>query len=294
MFKTLSVYDSAPPGSVNHSRFLVELMVTRVVFVTQDEPMYLPLYLDRILSMLPASVTTARVLVLPLKLPRMGHLQTYLYFIFEYYGVLLSCYLAILKLWFSLKDITRSRSDRLSRLHSIEAVCRRHGVGFESVSNINDPDLVRSLRDERVDILFSIASSQIFKEPLLTAPRKGCLNIHSALLPAYRGFNANFWVLAKGERKTGVTVHRMTSAIDGGAILLQRELEISDGCTLNELYLQVVEIGSTMAVDCIQRLDELDQQSVCQNLGEGGYYSLPRRADVKEFRKRGRRFFRYY
>ena len=58
------------------------------------------------------------------------------------------------------------------------------------------------------------------------------MNVHSALLPSYRGMLPTFWAMVNEERETGVTVHCMSEGIDGGAIILQRTVPIGRDETL--------------------------------------------------------------
>jgi len=261
--------------------------------VTQDEPLYLPRYLERILERR-GDARIDCVYVLPLSLPRMGSVRTRLYFAVNYYGPILSAYLAGLRAYHLVGDLVARMLNRVGTFHSISGVCAKYGIPCKAIPNINASEIVAAIADARPDVVFSLASSQIFKPPLLAVPSQACLNIHSSLLPRFRGFNANFWVLAKGESVTGVTIHRMTPQIDGGAILMQRTIPIQPQWSLHDLYLEVIDVGSAMVGECLARLSELNAQAAEPDLALGSYFSLPTAADVREFRARGRRFFRYH
>jgi methionyl-tRNA formyltransferase len=62
----------------------------------------------------------------------------------------------------------------------------------------------------------------------LTVPRHGIVNVHPGLLPRYPGPNPMGWALRNGDREMGLTVHRMTSEFDGGPILAQGTIPITD------------------------------------------------------------------
>lgn len=61
------------------------------------------------------------------------------------------------------------------------------------------------------------------------APRGG-VNVHPSLLPRHRGADPYFWTLRRRDRETGVTVHRLAEDYDTGAIMLQRNIPVPDGC----------------------------------------------------------------
>ena len=69
----------------------------------------------------------------------------------------------------------------------------------ESVSDVNDPEFLDRLRSLGTELIVSVSCPQIFKEPLIDLPPLGCLNIHGAILPQYRGVMPSFWMLAHGE-----------------------------------------------------------------------------------------------
>ena len=62
-----------------------------------------------------------------------------------------------------------------------------------------------------------------------------CINIHPSLLPRYKGANPIFWQLRNGETETGVTLHQVTSEIDGGNILTARKIAYPDGCRIGKI-----------------------------------------------------------
>lgn len=70
---------------------------------------------------------------------------------------------------------------------------------------------------------FEILPSDVFE-----APRLGGINIHSSLLPRYRGVHPVSWALVNGEAETGITIHRIAKGVDTGDILAQRAVAIAD------------------------------------------------------------------
>lgn len=64
----------------------------------------------------------------------------------------------------------------------------------------------------------------------------GAWNLHPSLLPRWRGHNPYFHAILHGDPETGITVHRMTAAVDRGPILLQRRIPIAADETLGSLW----------------------------------------------------------
>ena len=93
---------------------------------------------------------------------------------------------------------------------------------------INNPKSVSKLKSFQPDLLVSILGNQIFKAPILNLAPKGCINLHTALLPKYRGLMPSFWVMKNNEIKTGVSVFFVDEGIDTGDIISQKVYPIND------------------------------------------------------------------
>jgi formyltetrahydrofolate hydrolase len=98
--------------------------------------------------------------------------------------------------------------------------------------------------------------NQIFKSPILNLAPKGCINLHTALLPKYRGLMPTFWVMKNNEKKTGVSVFFVDEGIDSGPIIIQEKLEIGN-FTQEQLIKRTKKIGMELiskSIDLIQAL----------------------------------------
>jgi methionyl-tRNA formyltransferase len=90
---------------------------------------------------------------------------------------------------------------------------------------------------------------------MLNAPRYGCVNVHSSLLPKYRGAAPINWAIACGERETGVTIMRMDAGLDTGPILLRRATAIGDEETASELTPRLAELGSESLIEALSKIE---------------------------------------
>ncbi len=101
---------------------------------------------------------------------------------------------------------------------------------------VNTPEWIEKIRRMAPDILFSFYYRKLLNTEILRIPAAGAYNLHGSLLPAYRGRCPVNWVLVKGEKKTGVTLHHMIEKADAGDIVGQREIWISPEDTAATLY----------------------------------------------------------
>jgi len=129
---------------------------------------------------------------------------------------------------------------------SVAELAASHGIPVFAPEDINHPLWVKKIRDLAPDILFSFYYRALLRSAILEIPPAGCLNLHGSLLPRYRGRCPINWVLIKGEKETGVTLHYMTPRPDDGDIVSQEEIPISDDDTARSLYEKSAQAASLM------------------------------------------------
>src|SRR5712671_2241431 len=89
-----------------------------------------------------------------------------------------------------------------------------------------DEQFIAELRELKPGLMAIVAYGQILPQPILDLPRFGCLNVHTSLLPKYRGAAPIQWAIADGEPETGVTIMKMDAGLDTGPILSQQTTPI--------------------------------------------------------------------
>jgi methionyl-tRNA formyltransferase len=114
---------------------------------------------------------------------------------------------------------------------------------------------------------------------MLDAPRHGFLNVHSSLLPKYRGAAPINWAIARGERETGVTIMQMDAGLDTGAILLQRATPIGAQETTPQLTARLAEIGAELLLEALAKLERGALTATPQDETEASYAPLLKRED---------------
>ncbi len=158
-----------------------------------------------------------------------------------------------------------------------------------SFASINEGEGLAYLRAFAPDVIVSIRFGQIFKAAAIAVPRHGILNLHSGLLPDYRGVLATFWAMLHAEREIGCTLHRVTDGtIDTGAIIGRHAIAPDGQRSLLWNIASLYDGGVTMIAAALERLEQgIAPGTTPQNAASGGYFSYPQAADVARFTAKG-------
>lgn len=142
------------------------------------------------------------------------------------------------------------------------------------------------------DLGVSVRFSQIIKNPLLTIPSHGILNLHTSLLPKYGGLGAIFHALFRGETSIGVTVHYMSEKVDEGDIVVQETIPVTRTQSISNIQIQC----HRKAADLLARAVESVQKGARGWRGDESkrsYFSWPTKEKVREFKKKGYALMRF-
>ena len=243
----------------------------KVVFLTTDDPLYLPTFFDRVLTARP---DTASVFVVP----PLYRDQTPV--------AAAARYLRTFGLRATYGLVLRTLVARLRR-RSIRTVCERHGVTCVAVDDVNHPDVLDRLARLGTDVVVSVSCPQIFRRPLIELPARGCLNVHGAILPQYRGVLPSFWMLANGEARAGVSVFFVNETIDGGDLCGQRDFEIGAGDSLDALLRRSKAVAAELVLEVLDRIQAGTVVRRRLDPSVGSYYSWPDRSAVRRFQAAG-------
>lgn len=173
---------------------------------------------------------------------------------------------------------------------SFEAMASKSHCREIAITDINGRDL-NLLRAFDADLLISIRFGQIFKAEAIAQPRTGIINLHSGLLPEYKGVMASFWSLLNEEPRLGTTLHWITDKkIDSGALISTRSQPARSSETYVKQVLSLYRPGAEQICEAVHQLQSL-ASTKGDDLPSGAYYSFPTTDDIDRFEKRGWRLF---
>ncbi|MEO5802901.1 MAG: methionyl-tRNA formyltransferase [Verrucomicrobiota bacterium] len=112
-------------------------------------------------------------------------------------------------------------------------------------------DFIATLRELQPDLIVVVAYGQILPQTILDLPRLGCLNVHTSLLPKYRGAAPIQWAILDDEPETGVTIMKMDAGLDTGDILTQTQTPILPEDNSQTLHDRLAILGAELLVQTI-------------------------------------------
>ena len=157
--------------------------------------------------------------------------------------------------------------------------------------SINHAESLAKIKKHNPDLIISILSNEIFKSDILNMPSFGCINLHTSLLPNYKGVMPSFWVLKNNEKYTGVSVFKMDEGIDSGPIICQKKVFIDKKTTQQDLIIKTKRIGMDLIIHSVEKIKSGKIDFIPNSKFKGDYFSFPKKIDVNQFLKQGGKFF---
>ena len=196
--------------------------------------------------------------------------------------------------WRVINAIVRDKISR-PRPHgpyfSLRAVAQSHQIPFFEVNKVNDDEFYAVIDKFQPDLLISLSCPQVVGKKVRDRIPKGCINVHGAPLPKYRGLMPAFWMLRNGETRVASTVHDLEQKLDDGDILVQRDVTITADDTWDSLVRKTKAEGAKALIDAVVATRDGTVERKPNLEEEATYYSFPTAEDRKVFINAGRRFF---
>jgi methionyl-tRNA formyltransferase len=254
----------------------------RLIFLTQADPFYLPKIYDYLLPRLKSAGHDVVASVL-FDVAPFGKKESKVKQLIDTYKVF--------GLGFTIHYIFQYVKRILGK--DVKGVLESNGVEILKLTNrVNHPESLKVIQSFKPDLMVSLAGNEIFKLPLFNSSKYGVINLHSALLPKYRGLMPSFWVMRNNEEKTGVSVFLVDEGIDSGPIIVQKEVPLLNK-TQAELIWELKYRGADAIVEACNLVAKYGNNTPTMENDEQvmTYYSRPTKEDVKAFKSIGKKFF---
>jgi methionyl-tRNA formyltransferase len=135
---------------------------------------------------------------------------------------------------------------------AVKECALRHRFTVLQPGRARHENFIQELKNLRPDMIVVAAYGQILPQAILDLPRHGCLNVHTSLLPKYRGAAPIQAALLNDEPETGVTIMKMDAGMDTGGILTQQATPIQPTDDAQSLHDRLAELGARLLVGTIR------------------------------------------
>tara|TARA_B110000879_G_scaffold96217_1_gene131327 strand:+ start:2605 stop:3585 length:981 start_codon:yes stop_codon:yes gene_type:complete len=147
---------------------------------------------------------------------------------------------------------------------AVKEVGIAHNIPVLQPLKLRDIDFINNLKSLDADI-FVVVAFRMLPQTVWDLPRNGTINLHTSLLPNYRGAAPINWVLINGEKETGITTFFIDQQIDSGAIIKQEKIKLTETTTAAELHNTLMHKGSELLINT---LESIKKNTVCHQKQE--------------------------
>lgn len=131
-----------------------------------------------------------------------------------------------------------------------------HSIPVFQPVKLRDGTALALVQELAPELIVVAAYGRILPQEILDCPPMGCVNVHSSMLPKYRGAAPINWAILNGDKETGVTIMHMAAALDAGDIISQVRTSIGPDETAPELTARLAELGGKLLVETVTALKE--------------------------------------
>jgi methionyl-tRNA formyltransferase len=118
------------------------------------------------------------------------------------------------------------------------------GLSVHQPTKVRTGELASWLREKAADVALVMAYGRILPADVLSAPRRGAMNLHASLLPRYRGAAPINWVIVHGETQTGISLMQMDEGLDTGPVYSRHVLTLSETENAGTLADRIATLGA--------------------------------------------------
>jgi methionyl-tRNA formyltransferase len=137
----------------------------------------------------------------------------------------------------------------------VKQCAREHKISVLQPVCLKDDVFLDHLRRLGSDLFVVVAYGQFLPGKVLAVPHRFAVNVHSSLLPKYRGAAPINWAVINGEKETGISIMKISGLMDAGDILLQKEMAIARDDTAVMLRVKMSQIGPPLLLEAMDNIE---------------------------------------
>jgi len=121
---------------------------------------------------------------------------------------------------------------------------------------MRDGTALSILKELSPELIVVAAYGKILPVDILDLPPKGCINVHSSLLPKYRGSAPINWAILNGDDETGVSIQYMAEGVDTGDVIASANTQIPIDENAQQLYNRLADMGAELVVRVVSDIEQ--------------------------------------
>lgn len=136
----------------------------------------------------------------------------------------------------------------------VKVCAQAYGIPVFQPETLRDGTALAQLQELAPDLIVVAAYGRVLPREILELPAYGCINVHSSLLPKYRGAAPINWAMVNGDKETGVTIMYMALELDAGDIIDQVKTPIDPVEEVGVLHDRLALLGGELLVKVVADL----------------------------------------
>lgn len=157
---------------------------------------------------------------------------------------------------FSQPDKPVGRHQNVLQPTPVKACAVTHNIPVFQPVKLRDGTALTLIRELEPELIVVAAYGRFLPDEILNYPAKGCINVHSSLLPKYRGAAPINWAVLNGDAETGVTIQHMETEMDTGEIIAQASTPIDPDETAETLYTRLASMGGELLAKAVADIEQ--------------------------------------
>lgn len=137
----------------------------------------------------------------------------------------------------------------------VKVVALEHDIPVFQPTKLRDGTALETIQGLEPELIVVAAYGRILPQEILDYPKLGCINVHSSLLPKYRGSAPIHWAILNGDAESGVTIMNVVLELDAGDIISQAVTPIDPDETVETLHDRLADMGAKLLVDTVVSIE---------------------------------------
>lgn len=174
---------------------------------------------------------------------------------------------------FTQPDKPRNRGMSLS-FSPVKELALQNGLDVYQPTKLRDGSFTELLHSLKPDVLVVVAYGRILPEDALSVPTYGAVNVHSSLLPKYRGAAPVQWAVLNGDTVTGVSTMYLAPEMDTGDVIFTEKTEIGEFETSGELFDRLMVMGAELLHKTLRAIENGTAPRSKQDESQASYVTM--------------------